>query len=152
MNSRKIVFFYEFVELIFVSTHWTYFRWKRFVSDLKKWILPVLTSQSLTVPSSEDVMTKWLLNCRQVTADWCLLGPESVCRQWPLTMSQTLTVESALPDTKILLRSSIPEVRDWCPIRVCLQAPVSTSHTLILVSSEPLTTWTPSNFLNRAKI
>lgn len=36
---------------------------------------PVRTSQSFTVPSSEDVITNRLLNCRQVTADWCLLGP-----------------------------------------------------------------------------
>lgn len=39
---------------------------------------PVLTSQSLTVPSSEDVITKRLLNWRQVTADWCLFGPEMI--------------------------------------------------------------------------
>lgn len=30
---------------------------------------PVRTSHSFTVPSSEDVITKRLLNCRQVTAD-----------------------------------------------------------------------------------
>jgi len=60
-------------------------------------------------------------------------------------MSHTLTVESALPETRMLFRSSMPDVRDWCPIRVCLQAPVSTSHTRMLVSSDPLTTWTPSN-------
>lgn len=36
---------------------------------------PVRTSHSLTVPSSEDVITKRLLDCRQVTADWCLFGP-----------------------------------------------------------------------------
>ena len=60
-------------------------------------------------------------------------------------MSHTLTVESALPETRMLFRSSMPDVRDWCPIRVCLHAPVSTSHTRMLVSREPLTTWTPSN-------
>lgn len=37
---------------------------------------PVLTSHNLTVPSSELVTTKRELNCRQVTADWCLLGPK----------------------------------------------------------------------------
>ena len=37
--------------------------------------LPVLTSQSLTVPSSEEVITNLLLNCKHVTADWCLLAP-----------------------------------------------------------------------------
>ena len=42
-------------------------------------------------------------------------------------MSHTLTVESALPETRMLFRSSMPDVRDWCPIRVCLHAPVSTS-------------------------
>ena len=36
---------------------------------------PVLTSQSLTVPSSLLVTTNFELNWRQVTADWCLLGP-----------------------------------------------------------------------------
>ena len=36
---------------------------------------PVLRSQIFTVPSSEDVMTNFLLNCRHVTALWCLLGP-----------------------------------------------------------------------------
>jgi len=38
---------------------------------------PVLRSQSLTVPSSELVTTNLELNCRQVTALWCLLGPGS---------------------------------------------------------------------------
>ena len=37
---------------------------------------PFLTSQSLTVPSSEDVITNFELNWRHVTADWCLLGPK----------------------------------------------------------------------------
>ena len=40
-----------------------------------KWLWPVLTSQSLTVPSSLLVITNLLLNWRHVTADWCLLGP-----------------------------------------------------------------------------
>ncbi len=127
---------------------------------------PVLTSHSLTVPSSEDVMTNFELNWRQVTADWCLLGPDSVCRHWPVTMSHTFTVESAFPDTKMLSRNSIPDVSDWWPIRACLksnkrflrpvqtmqfvssylQDPVSTSQTLIEVSSDPETTCTPSNW------
>ena len=37
---------------------------------------PVFTDQSFTVPSSEEVTAKRLLNCRHVTALWCLLGPE----------------------------------------------------------------------------
>ena len=41
---------------------------------------PVRKSQILTVPSSEDVMTNFLLNCRQVTALWCLFGPEK--KEW----------------------------------------------------------------------
>lgn len=36
---------------------------------------PVFRSHSFTVPSSELVMTKFLLNCRHVTALWCLWGP-----------------------------------------------------------------------------
>ena len=44
-------------------------------SDLFKF-LPVLTSQSLTVPSSEDVITNLELNWRHVTAELCLFGPE----------------------------------------------------------------------------
>lgn len=36
---------------------------------------PVFRSHSLTVPSSELVMTKFLLNWRHVTALWCLWGP-----------------------------------------------------------------------------
>lgn len=36
---------------------------------------PVFTSHNLTVPSSEDVITKFLLNWRHVTADWCLYCP-----------------------------------------------------------------------------
>ena len=71
--------------------------------------------------------------------------PERVWRHLPLMMSQTLTVESALPDTRMLLRSSMPDVRDWWPMSVCLHAPVSASHTRMLVSKDPLTTWTPSN-------
>ena len=39
----------------------------------------------------------------------------------------------------------VPEVSDWWPMRACLQDPVSTSHTLMLVSKLPDTTWTPSN-------
>lgn len=37
---------------------------------------PVRRSHSLTVPSSELDRTKPRQNCRHVTADWCLLGPE----------------------------------------------------------------------------
>lgn len=37
---------------------------------------PVCRSHSLTVPSSELDKTRPLQNCRHVTADWCLLGPE----------------------------------------------------------------------------
>uniref|UniRef100_A0A6B0V2P4 Putative secreted protein n=1 Tax=Ixodes ricinus TaxID=34613 RepID=A0A6B0V2P4_IXORI len=106
---------------------------------------PVRRSHSFTVPSSDEVTTNLELNCRHVTALWCLLAPASVCRHCPVRMSQTLTVESALPDTRMLLRSSMPEVRDWWPMSWCRQAPVSTSHTRIEVSSEPLTTCTPSN-------
>lgn len=36
---------------------------------------PVRTSHSLTVPSSDDVITNRELNCKHVTADWCLFGP-----------------------------------------------------------------------------
>lgn len=98
--------------------------------------------------------------------------PCSVWRQCPVRTSHTRTVESALPDTRMLLRSSIPLVSDWCPVSVWTQAPratkqppsaslsrlrpgtksrkrrrapVSASHTLMDVSNEPLTTNTPSN-------
>lgn len=66
--------------------------------------------------------------------------PDRVCKQWPVVMSHTLTVESALPDTNMLECSSIPEVSDWCPVSVCFNCPDSTSHTRIEVSKEPLTT------------
>lgn len=36
---------------------------------------PDFKSQILTVPSSDDVMTNFLLNCKQVTALWCLFEP-----------------------------------------------------------------------------
>ena len=36
---------------------------------------PDRRSQILTVPSSDDVTTKRRLNCRHVTALWCLLAP-----------------------------------------------------------------------------
>lgn len=36
---------------------------------------PVFKSHNFTVPSSELVTTNLELNCRQVTALWCLLGP-----------------------------------------------------------------------------
>lgn len=39
--------------------------------------LPVLTSHNFTVPSSDDVITNLLLNCKHVTADWCFIGPEN---------------------------------------------------------------------------
>ncbi|RUS81955.1 hypothetical protein EGW08_010300, partial [Elysia chlorotica] len=69
---------------------------------------PVLRSQIFTVPSSEDVMTNFLLNWRHVTALWCLFGPVKVCRHCPVVISHTLTVESAFPDTKMLFFSSRP--------------------------------------------
>lgn len=106
---------------------------------------PVRKSQILTVPSSELVMTNQLLNWRHVTALWCLFGPARVCKHWPEVMSQILTVESAFPDTKVLFLSSMPLVRDWCPIKVWRHCPVSTCHTRIEVSREPLTMYTPSN-------
>lgn len=71
--------------------------------------------------------------------------PDNVCRHCPVVISQTLTVESALPDTKMFSLSSMPDVKLWWPIRVCLQLPVSTSQTRMDVSKDPLTTWTPSN-------
>lgn len=64
-------------------------------------------------------------------------------------MSHTLTVESALPDTKIFCRNSMPDVKLWCPISVCLQVPDAASHTRIDVSKEPETTWMPSNWNNK---
>lgn len=73
-------------------------------------------------------------------------SPCSVCRHWPVLMSQILTVESALPETRMLSLSSMPLVSDWCPVSVWMQLPVSTSQTLIDVSREPLTTWIPSNY------
>ena len=75
--------------------------------------------------------------------------PERVCRHCPVVISQTLTVESALPETRMLSLSSMPDVKDWWPIKACLQAPVSTSHTLMEVSNEPLTTWIPSNLKDK---
>lgn len=67
-------------------------------------------------------------------------------------MSQILTVESALPETRMLSLSSMPLVRDWCPVSVWMQFPVSTSQTLIDVSNEPLTTWIPSNWRKRINL
>lgn len=49
--------------------------------------------------------------------------PCSVWRQCPVRTSHTRTVESALPDTRMLLRSSIPLVSDWCPVSVWTQPP-----------------------------
>lgn len=39
---------------------------------------PVRTSHSFTVPSSDDVITNRELNCKHVTADWCLFGPAEI--------------------------------------------------------------------------
>lgn len=74
------------------------------------------------------------------------LLPDKVCRHWPLVVSHTLTVESALPETSIFCCNSMPDVRLWWPISVCLHVPVAASHTRIDVSSDPDTTWTPSNW------
>jgi len=74
--------------------------------------------------------------------------PCSVWRHWPVVMFHTLTVESALPDTRMFSRSSMPLVKDWWPISVWRHAPVSALHTRIDVSNEPLTMWTPSNCLS----
>lgn len=73
-------------------------------------------------------------------------SPWSVWRHWPVLMSQIFTVESAFPETRMLSLSSMPLVRDWCPVSVWMQFPVSTSQTRIDVSNEPLTTWIPSNW------
>lgn len=72
--------------------------------------------------------------------------PWSVCKHCPVVISQTFTVESALPETRMLSLSSRPLVRDWCPIRVCRHLPFSTSQTRIDVSRDPLTICTPSNW------
>lgn len=72
-------------------------------------------------------------------------SPWRVCKHCPVLISQIFTVESALPETRMLSRNSMPLVRDWCPIRVCKQLPLSASHTRIEVSREPLTMWVPSN-------
>lgn len=45
------------------------------VRILQSIILPVLTSHNLTVPSSEEVITNLLLNCKHVTAELCLFDP-----------------------------------------------------------------------------
>ncbi|KAG8224225.1 hypothetical protein J437_LFUL002681 [Ladona fulva] len=37
-------------------------------------------------------------------------SPDRVCKQCPVRISQTLTVESAFPETRILCRSSIPDI------------------------------------------
>ena len=51
----------------------------------------------------------------QIDIELFLSSPDKVCRHAPEMMSHTLTVESALPETRMLFRSSIPEVSDWCP-------------------------------------
>ena len=38
---------------------------------------PPRRSHIFTEPSSDDVITNFLLNCRHVTALWCLLGPKT---------------------------------------------------------------------------
>ena len=48
-----------------------------------------------------------------VLADTFFLSPDKVCRHAPEMMSHTLTVESALPETRMLFLSSIPDVSDW---------------------------------------
>ena len=116
-------------------------------------------------------------NCPAVKTDKtkAIYSPDNVWRHCPVRISQIFTVESAFPDTKMLSRNSIPEVRlwikiiifaiesqwryektrlsgsrisiiTWCPMRACLQAPDSTSQTLMEVSKDPDTTWTPSNW------
>ena len=77
--------------------------------------------------------------------------PCKVWRHWPVVISQTFTVESALPETRILSFNSSPLVNDWWPTRVWRQFPVSTSHTRIDVSREPLTIWFPSNWIEKAE-
>lgn len=117
----------------------------------------------MTVPSSELDRTRPLQNCRQVTADWCLFGPEgkpaetlsrrvadficntfqcpvsrlispwSVWRHCPVRMSHTRTVESAFPDTRMLSRSSIPLVSDWWPVSVWTHPPEEDQGFLVSV-------------------
>ena len=149
-------------------------------------ILPDLTSHSLTVPSSELVITNFLLNWRHVTADWCLLGPRqfnvwlinvylinqlinpylresegTVLWEYPkfLRLNLHFLTPKYCPAAPFLIKNSliniqdnniwswhkIPDVSDWWPIRACLQVPVSTSQTRMLVSRLPETTWIPSN-------
>lgn len=41
----------------------------------KNIILPVFTSHNFTVPSSDEVTTNLVLNCKHVTAELCLFEP-----------------------------------------------------------------------------
>lgn len=43
---------------------------------------PDFKSQIFTVPSSDEVITNFLLNCKQVTALWCLLDPALDRNTW----------------------------------------------------------------------
>lgn len=80
-----------------------------------------------------------------------VLLPDKVKRNCPVRISQTLAVESAFAETSKLPLSAKSIVIRECPKRVCLHVPVLTSHTLMDASSEPLTTFLPSNCEKRVE-
>ena len=73
---------------------------------------PVLTSQSLTVPSSLLVTTNFELNWRQVTADWCLLGPDNNHHK---SMKSMIFENKVWEKTKVYLTASEGTGRWGCP-------------------------------------
>lgn len=52
-----------------------YYLFTIYFSKVINLLLPVLTSHNLTVPSSEEVTTNLVLNCKHVTAELCLFEP-----------------------------------------------------------------------------
>lgn len=74
---------------------------------------PFFRSHSLTVPSSELDRTRPLQNCRHVTADWCLLGPEgNITRVFETTGGVTTFCDvTTLPH----LAACADTVRSGCP-------------------------------------
>lgn len=74
---------------------------------------PFFRSHSLTVPSSELDRTRPLQNCRHVTADWCLLGPEgNITRVFETTGGVTTSCDvTTLPH----LAACADTVRSGCP-------------------------------------
>ena len=72
-------------------------------------------SWQMIIIFGSGTVNEWTMNSDKwhLTSAHIIILPDRVWRHCPVRISQILTVESALPETKMLSRNSIPEVKLW---------------------------------------